>query len=88
MTRSLRVSSAARMRAAGPGTAGRADRPAHARGATIAGSGPSLPLSAGMTLLAEGRVVAHRATITFGGQSVAGSGNRTARRVALRNHRC
>jgi len=34
---------------------------AHAAGATVAGSGPALLLSAGVTLLAEGAVVAHRA---------------------------
>ena len=68
MTRSRRVSSAARVRAAGPGSAGRADRPAHAARATVAGSGPALLLSAGVTLLAEGAVVAHRAFTTSGGQ--------------------
>jgi hypothetical protein len=40
---------------------------AHAAGATVAGSGPALLLSAGATLLAEGAVVAHRAS-TGGGQ--------------------
>ena len=40
---------------------------AHAAGATVAGSGPALLLSAGVTLLAEGAVVAHRAS-TIGGQ--------------------
>jgi hypothetical protein len=34
---------------------------AHAAGATVAGSGPALLLSAGTTLLAEGAVVAHQA---------------------------
>ena len=41
---------------------------AHAAGASVAGSGPALLLSAGATLLAEGVVVAHRASITSGGQ--------------------
>ena len=41
---------------------------AHAAGATVAGSGPALLLSAGVTLLAEGAVVAHRASTTSGGQ--------------------
>ena len=34
---------------------------AHAAGSTVAGGGPALLLSAGVTLLAEGAVVAHRA---------------------------
>ena len=41
---------------------------AHAAGSTVAGSGPALLLSAGVTLLAEGAVVAHRAFTTSGGQ--------------------
>ena len=36
--------------------------------ATVAGSGPALLLSAGATLLAEGAVVARRASATSGGQ--------------------
>jgi hypothetical protein len=35
---------------------------------TVAGSGPTLLLSAGATLLAEGAVVARRASATSGGQ--------------------
>ena len=41
---------------------------AHAAGATVAGSGPALLLSAGVTLLAEGAIVAHRASTTDGRQ--------------------
>ena len=41
---------------------------AHGAGSTVAGSGPALLLSAGVTLLAEGAVVAHRAFTTSGGQ--------------------
>lgn len=41
---------------------------AHAAGATVAGSGPALLISAGVTLLAEGAVVAHRAVSTGGRQ--------------------
>ena len=41
---------------------------AHEAGATVAGSGPALLLSAGVTLLAEGAIVAHRASTTDGRQ--------------------
>jgi len=52
---------------------------AHAAGATIAGSGPALLLSAGVTLLAEGAVVAHRAFTSGGRQWQArGTGQQAA----------
>jgi hypothetical protein len=41
---------------------------AHQAGATVASSGPALLLSAGATLLAEGAVVAHRASTSRGQQ--------------------
>ena len=46
----------------------RSRRVSSAARATVAGSGPALLLSAGATLLAEGAVVAHRASTTPGGQ--------------------
>ena len=52
---------------------------AHAAGATVAGSGPALLLSAGVTLLAEGAVVAHRASTVGGRQRQArGAGQHVA----------
>jgi hypothetical protein len=52
---------------------------AHAAGATIAGGGPALLLSAGVTLLAEGAVIAHRAFTSGGRQWRArGTGQHTA----------
>ena len=41
---------------------------AHAAGAAVASSGPALLLSAGVTLLAEGIIVANRASTTSGGR--------------------
>jgi hypothetical protein len=54
---------------------------AHAAGATVAGSGPALLLSAGATLLAEGAVVAHRALQPGGRQrQLRGAGQQAALR--------
>jgi hypothetical protein len=75
------------MWASGPGTAGRADRPAHAAEAPVAGSGPALPLSPGAALAAEGAVVAHRAPLPSAASSGRLGGQDSTPR-ALRNYRC
>jgi hypothetical protein len=51
---------------------------AHAAGATVAGSGPALLLSVGVTLLAEGAVVAHRAFTSGGQWQARGAGQHAA----------